>query len=225
MCFSANASFTASVVLGVAGVLSVRTALKHHRAYLALSLMPLFFAIQQFFEGMVWLNLPNQTAIRPYALVYMFFAFSFWPVFFSFAILKTETRRKYIAIQRAILLFATIVGLFVYLPLFQADSFHVEVVKHHLAYVHYALNHKPLMMIISVTAYISCILMSGLISANRHIRYLSQMFLIAVAIANFADRMAFASVWCFLGAWLSLYVIYIVKRKAPAETLPLAQQS
>jgi hypothetical protein len=59
MCFSPEASFAAAGVLVSAGVCCVRGAWVKDRAYLPLSVVPLFFATQQFCEGLVWLGLGN----------------------------------------------------------------------------------------------------------------------------------------------------------------------
>jgi hypothetical protein len=54
MCFSVGASFTASGILTLVGFLSLRKAPPRYRLF---AMIPLFFAIQQFAEGVVWLVL------------------------------------------------------------------------------------------------------------------------------------------------------------------------
>ncbi|BBD55635.1 DUF6629 family protein [Planktothrix agardhii] len=78
MCFSATASFTASFSLSVLGVATpTQTTSKKQ---LLLATFPLLFAIQQFFEGVVWLNLDNQSSRVYYIGIYVFlvFATAFW---------------------------------------------------------------------------------------------------------------------------------------------------
>src|SRR5277367_4028783 len=55
MCFSADANFVGSTVLGAVGVVTL-TRVKHRRELLFAAL-PLLFAIHQFIEGFVWLGL------------------------------------------------------------------------------------------------------------------------------------------------------------------------
>ena len=55
MCFSAEANFVGSTVLGGVGVVTL-TKVKHRRELLFASL-PILFAIHQFIEGFVWLGL------------------------------------------------------------------------------------------------------------------------------------------------------------------------
>ena len=56
MCFSATASFGASIVLSAIGVVSIKKVQHHYQCMFAA--IPLLFAIQQFSEGILWLTLP-----------------------------------------------------------------------------------------------------------------------------------------------------------------------
>ena len=52
MCFSAGASFTSAGILTILGILSIKKAPREYRLF---AMMPLFFAIQQYCEGIIWL--------------------------------------------------------------------------------------------------------------------------------------------------------------------------
>ncbi len=56
MCFSAQASFGASAVLGIMGIYALRKAKQQERF---LAMVPLLFAIQQACEGIVWVTYAN----------------------------------------------------------------------------------------------------------------------------------------------------------------------
>lgn len=91
MCFSASASFTASAFLIPTGIYCVTEAKKRNEAYLPIASLPLFFGIQQGFEGLVWLSivLQNTTAINNFALCFLFFSnffLLFWIPFSAFSI-------------------------------------------------------------------------------------------------------------------------------------------
>lgn len=59
MCFSAEASFGASIALLTIGTLAIR---KNKDLNMRLfSCIPILFGIQQFFEGVVWLTQANQS--------------------------------------------------------------------------------------------------------------------------------------------------------------------
>lgn len=62
MCFSAEANFVGSTVLGGVGVVTL-TKVKHRREMLFASL-PILFAIHQFIEGFVWLGLEGHLSSK-----------------------------------------------------------------------------------------------------------------------------------------------------------------
>ena len=83
MCFSAPASFlSGSVLIGI-DIYCLHHLRKKDKKYLLFALIPLFFGIQQFIEGFIWLGINGgqHTITKTLAYLYLFFAFSFWPVF------------------------------------------------------------------------------------------------------------------------------------------------
>lgn len=87
MCFSAPASFLASVVLCAAGVATCRLA--RNKRQLLLAAIPLLFGIQQAAEGFVWLSF-SYPALEPwrffFAYLFLFFAFILWPIWVPLAV-------------------------------------------------------------------------------------------------------------------------------------------
>jgi hypothetical protein len=57
MCFSATASFAGGVIISVIGVAVVTKV--HKPSQLLFACIPLFFGLQQFTEGVLWLAIPN----------------------------------------------------------------------------------------------------------------------------------------------------------------------
>lgn len=92
MCFSAPASFTVSSILGLAGVLTVNRV--RMSPLLLLALIPLFFGVQQFCEGIVWLQIGGMLEASQFTelvkRLYLFFAWAFWPSFIPLAVLLVE---------------------------------------------------------------------------------------------------------------------------------------
>ncbi len=91
MCFSAGASFTAGAVLTVIGVVSIRES--HERQQIPFASIPLLFAIQQIFEGFVWLSFTNPDfAFTRWVSAYMFIFIAqvVWPFWVPFSILMLE---------------------------------------------------------------------------------------------------------------------------------------
>ncbi len=82
MCFSAEASFAAALFLAPCGVVTVGRALAYDKRLLGFACFPLFFGIQQVTEGIVWLGVatPSVGPVTSTALIFLFFAYWFWPV-------------------------------------------------------------------------------------------------------------------------------------------------
>ena len=55
MCFSANASFGAGVVLTIIGVAAIKKV--QHPSQILFASIPLLFAVQQISEGILWITL------------------------------------------------------------------------------------------------------------------------------------------------------------------------
>lgn len=54
MCFSAEVSYTAAAILMPTDAVAIQRAFRKDRRYLAIAALPLFFGLQQLFEGLVW---------------------------------------------------------------------------------------------------------------------------------------------------------------------------
>ena len=97
MCFSAQASFVAAAVAGVASIAAM--ARVHERSELPLAAIPLFFAVQQTTEGFLWLTLPVAPVGPVTTLLtqaFLLCALVFWPVFAPLAVLciERDVRRR-----------------------------------------------------------------------------------------------------------------------------------
>lgn len=106
MCFSAEASFTAAAVLVPAGAATVYGAYRRNPRYLPIAALPVFFGLQQLFEGLVWVgkDLSSSSMIDRYALAYMFFTWLAWPVWVPLSTYFLEPcRRRYVYLLFAIL--------------------------------------------------------------------------------------------------------------------------
>src|SRR5665647_3196975 len=57
MCFSVEASFAGGIIISAIGIVTVTKV--HKPSQLVFASIPLFFGIQQFAEGFLWLTLPN----------------------------------------------------------------------------------------------------------------------------------------------------------------------
>ena len=119
MCFSAEASFGASAVLGAVGVVCLRKVSNPKQYFFAA--IPVFFALQQFSEVFVWLSVIDSDWVgfrKIPAYFFLIFALLVWPVWLPLSLWFIETRPKIKKLLLAAvgfgLLFALILGFFLF---------------------------------------------------------------------------------------------------------------
>lgn len=208
MCFSASASFALGTLLFAAGVHAILSVINRGDwAYLCLASTPLFFGIQQYLEGVVWLMLGSgATTYLLYASVaYLLFPGFFWLIWMPLSAYLIETRYP------RLLLLSLIIGIVAAIahtiPLLWYPSYYLDpqIVHHSISYFRDVPSHY------SRIAYAVLILNSLFLSSNNKVKILGGIILITAVIAYLLYAYAFASVWCLFGAVASMYVLYIVQ--------------
>ena len=209
MCFSATASFTASAVLAVTGIVSVNKTTEIR--FVPFALIPFVFCFQQFCEGMVWLSF-RYHGMEPFrqtfGYMYLILAQSFWPMFVPFAVWLMEKH----VIRRYILGVTMIIGLLIgsYLG-YQISSFPIaiETIQKHIVYFPHGGEVKPFNN--GVIYFIATAIPPFLSSVRGMIAFGLFIFSsFALSVLFFPD--AVVSVWCYFAAILSL-IIYLIIRK------------
>lgn len=223
MCFSAEASFSLSVVMLSGGVYCVKNAISKNLLMLPVAIIPFLFGIQQFSEGWVWLGLrwDNFALVRSFALIFLAFAIVFWPFWIPFCAFITGNRKEkmFFGFLSAL---GLVVGLGVYIPLFyNVDSPVADVIGHS---IYYNVRSLPMFQFVPVLLweimYVGIIVSPIFASNNTKILFLGIAVVLSVAISYLLFWFAFASVWCFCAALLSLYLC-IFFRNLPGPILKL----
>lgn len=205
MCFSAEVSFTTAALLAIEGIVCVR---RFHKKALLLSLIPLFFALQQFSEGMIWVafneNLyPNSTS-HFFQTLYLFFAYAFWPVWIPLAFLFVETSAN----KRMAITLVFFGGLLIFLydtiHLFFLDETQAQIIGSSINYG------SPTRLILELY-YTAIVLAPFFISSIPRMQWYGIFTGIAFLISHYFYTQTFTSVWCFFAAALSLGLIFILK--------------
>jgi hypothetical protein len=203
MCFSAPASFAAAAITGAAGIATVSRV--QSRNEFPLAVMPIFFAVQQTIEGLLWLSLPDDpTGPIPLALTHVFllFALVFWPVYAPFATLSMEAdqmRRKWIGVC----LFAGFIVAAYFLWSLHMGPRTASIDDSHIVY-----SGDPHLPVFVLYLYPAATCLAPALSSHRLVRVLGLLVFLGSLAAYIAYRDAFASVWCFFAAVASGIILY-----------------
>lgn len=203
MCFSAQASFGAAALLSIIGLMSLRKV--KHKKYYPFALVPIFFAIQQAFEGVVWItyNQPVNIWVNKFAMfAFLFFAFFFWPVWIPFAFVMIETKKE----RKNILYGLLGIGL-------AASSGLIWSVYQHGVSAQITCNHIKYIVDIPGTfhywgGWVYCLatVLPFFVSSKKAAWMFGFALCASVAVSMYFYTAFFTSVWCFFAALLSVGV-------------------
>jgi hypothetical protein len=221
MCFSVQASFGASAVLGTMGVIALRKT--SHPKQLLFAAIPVFFSLQQFSEGLVWLSLTKAgSAVFGNMPAYLFltFALLIWPVWLPLSIWLLEVQAKAKRLLLIPVIFGFLFSLLLSFLLF-SNSVSPEIRGHH---IHYELGFKEGLFKGASLLYFIPTILPPFLSSWKKVRLLGVFLFISYLVSKvyFADSVA--SVWCFLAAFISfigLLVLSEIREKEAGLALPV----
>jgi hypothetical protein len=230
MCFSSSASFVVAVVLLPLGAGTVRYCQEQERGdLLPLALTPLFFSVQQALEGLVWLGLEPggpEWLVHPAALGYLFFAYGFWLAWMPWCVLRlnphapTPLRRYGL---RILLVLGLLFGTGLCLPLaLDGALLQPAVVNGSIDYQTTLLADRWVNLAVGSTAYGVIVVGPLLLSASGRLRVFGAGILGAFLVSHLSYSYAFASVWCFFSALLSVSLYWILRDPEPLVMADLA---
>ncbi len=216
MCFSAGASFTGGAVLSAIGVASVKSA--HNPSQKLFAGIPLFFAFQQFAEGVVWLTLRSGSHYQlqmTAAYIFLVMALVIWPTMMPLAVLRLEemkTRRKIIKV-----LFIAGVFLSVYYA-FCLLSFNVmpRINKFHIQYIN---DFPESLSYEAFGIYIIATITPLFVSSIKRMSLFGILIFVSCIVTGIFYKEYLTSVWCFFAALISIVVFRII-RESQEEFIP-----
>lgn len=221
MCFSATASFVASGLIGAVGLAT----LGHVRQPRALlfAAVPLLFSLHQFTEGFVWLGLTGRigpVALEHVTFLFMLYAHGILPFLMPLAVLLMEPpgwRRKAIT---GLSMIGAIVSMWMVHGLVAFES-HSSIELHSIAYRNQSTSNLEVSLL-----YIAATCGALLLSSHRVVRWYGVLNVIGLTGAHLVMAYAFASVWCFYAAILSVVIYWQFRRMdidvaAPNSPLPI----
>jgi hypothetical protein len=207
MCFSPTASFSASAVIAVIGVATLRH-VREPRALL-FAAVPLLFSLHQFTEGMVWLGLEGRIgkiALDHFAFLYTMYAQGLLPLLMPLAVMLMEPRGW----RRGVMVGLTAIGAvaagwdivgLISLPLktcIEGDS---------IGYHNAMTANLPISLL-----YIGATCGALLLSSHRVLRWYGALNIVALSITQIVKATTFASVWCFYAAGMSIIIYWQFQR-------------
>lgn len=215
MCFSPTASFVGAGAIGTIGLATLRH-VREPRALL-FGCVPLLFALHQAAEGLVWLGLEGR--IGPIGLDHAAFLFTLYaqgllPFLMPTAVALMEPPGR----RRGIILALVGVGALVCawdLAGLMVLPSRVFVDHHSIAYR----NHMTGNLWISLL-YILATCGALLLSTHRVVRSYGALNVVALTIVELVKSYAFASVWCFYAAAMSIILYRQFQRGGISVDMP-----
>ncbi|MEM8792963.1 MAG: DUF6629 family protein [Pseudomonadota bacterium] len=223
MCFSATASFTAAAVLGATGAFTLGRSIVQKRPIgeRTLASFPVFFALQQAGEGMVWLGIYGTLPafLEPIAMgLFIFAAYVFWPVMGPVTgwLLEPPGPRKRMFV--ALILGGLIIASYLSFAALSKPQTPIAMEQWggHIWYMHdftYIPYIETLYFLTACTAL--------LLSSNRVAFWFAVVLTGAFAITMWGYNInVVPSVWCFYAAGASLVIVVglLDRERMPAES-------
>jgi hypothetical protein len=224
MCVSATVSYSAAALLVGTGVYAVQQARQLQAPYWTWGLIPVFFGLQQAFEGRVWqmLDAGDADAAVPYALGFHFFSHWLWLWWLGLSSYLVEPGK----IRKRIILGCTLFGVFagtlVYAVMLSHPEWMTAAVREHSIVYKFSVPYRSSihLPITPAELYALTTLVPLFASSHRLIWIFGGLLALSSVLASEIYGYAYVSVWCFFAAVLSLYLVYMIRHLA-AESKPV----
>jgi uncharacterized protein DUF6629 len=212
VCFSPQADFTASVLVGAVGVETLRRV--RARRELLVGALPLAFALHQFTEGFVWLGLRGEVSgglAHAATDIYVIYAYTVLPVIVPVGLylIEPSSRRRHWVLPFIAL--GLLVGGYM---LWQVTQYPIYA-SEQASCINYATN-TPLEVQAAV-AYVIATCAPALLSSRRYLQWFGVVNLVGVAIAFSVREAEFTSVWCVYAALVSVLILEHFRRQRRLE--------
>jgi hypothetical protein len=208
MCFSAQASFTSSVVLTAIGVASLTKVKKP--AQVLFGVIPLIFGIQQAAEGVLWVTLKSglHTGWQS-AGMYLFLitALIIWPTMIplsTWMLEKDKKRRKFLAV---LVVIGGIVSLFyVYGLIFHSAAARIE--SFHIVY---NVDLPGTLIKYVFMLYLVATIVPLFVSTVKRMWLFGVLIGVSCIVTGVFFAEYLTSVWCFFAAVISIAIYWVLR--------------
>lgn len=220
MCFSATVSYSAAAVLVTTGLYAVQQTRRLHLPYWTWALVPVFFGVQQAFEGRVWqmLDAGDASAAVPFALGFHFFSHFLWLWWLPLSSCLVESGKMRKRVIAGCAMFGVFAGTLVYSVMLAHPEWMSVAVRGYSIHYSFAVPYRSSfhLWLTPAALYALTILVPLLSSSHRHIRIFGALAALSMVLAAEVYGYAYVSVWCFFAAVLSLYLVYMIRRLVAA---------
>ncbi|MEO5977301.1 MAG: DUF6629 family protein [Chryseolinea sp.] len=209
MCFSANASFAASAIVAVGGIVSLKKV--ETRKQIMFASIPLIFAIQQLMEAFVWLSLTHPESSHWHRLPeasFLFVAQVIWPLWVPLSILCIEKDpKRRMALKILVGISIVVAPLQAYRLIFL--PFDAEITPKH---IHYSLDFSFRYFALALNVfYFLTTIGPPFFSKVKGMLTLGLLNITSFLITVILFEKNVISVWCFFAALISWQVVMIIK--------------
>lgn len=207
MCFSSEASFAGGVIISAIGIAVVTKV--HKPSQLLFASIPLFFGLQQFTEGILWITIPNPeyAAIQKIATyLFLIMADFLWPSLIPLSILLMERNER----KRKILWLLLIAGLIVSVYYAFCLLF-LNVTPQIMGYhIKYNTDFPKLMAIPIFTIYLIASITPLFVSSIQRTHLMGVLMFFSCLVTAIFFTQYLTSVWCFFAAFISGVIYWIL---------------
>jgi hypothetical protein len=221
MCFSADSSLVAGVVLLPAGIYCLVAALRKRRDYLLIAATPLLFGIQQLCEAAVWRGIEGHDAVqvKRAATAFLFFAIGLWPGWVPLGTALIERRPGKRRLFFLLAALGAAEGFICYVPaiLHYGDWIQVSILGHSVRYDFSGLPVADGIQTAWRAFYLVAVCLPLFLSRDLELKLLGLTILISAGVTFLLFWYVFISVWCFFAAVLSLQIGYTIYRLTKPE--------
>jgi len=207
MCFSATASFGASIMLASIGTVAIKKAKTPSLRVLAI--IPFVFSLQQFSEGWVWLSLTKEAFAvwkQPSMYAFLFFAEVTWPICISFSMMRVEKHHK----RKQFLKLIFYVGIALSLVL-SFSLFYYRVDARVLgSHVMYSIDSPVSFKSITNLFYLLTAVIPPFLSSQKKDRWIGVILIVSYIVAKIFYADFIISIWCYFATMISLVVLWII---------------
>ncbi len=207
MCFSSEASFAGGVIISAIGVAVVTKV--HKPSQLLFASIPLFFGLQQFTEGILWITIPNSEFAdiqRIATYLFLIMADVLWPVIIPLSVLLMEHNARKRKILKIMLFTGLSVSIY-YTFCLVFLNVTPEILGYHIKYI----SDFPKLIAIPVFfLYLIATLTPLFISSIRRTHLMGILMFLSCLVTAIFYTQYLTSVWCFFAAIISGVIFWIL---------------